>query len=74
MNNDTVGPKSDDDSGAEPKGSGTIPPSAPEREPKGDDCVSAKPSNCGCNRGNDAGRGRFRGLARVHGIRGARQP
>ncbi|MFJ7619242.1 hypothetical protein ACIQYZ_10650, partial [Rhodococcus erythropolis] len=35
MNNDTVGPKSDDDSGAEPKGSGTIPPSAPEREPKG---------------------------------------
>ncbi|AUS32646.1 DUF4012 domain-containing protein [Rhodococcus qingshengii] len=35
MNNDTVGPKSDDDSGAEPSGSNTIPPRGPERETKG---------------------------------------
>ncbi len=36
MNNDTVGPKSDDDSGAEPSGSNTIPPrGGPERETKG---------------------------------------
>ncbi|RZL69710.1 MAG: hypothetical protein EOP29_25025, partial [Rhodococcus sp. (in: high G+C Gram-positive bacteria)] len=34
MNNDTVGPKSDDDSGAEPSGSNTIPPRGPERETK----------------------------------------
>ena len=74
MNNDTVGPKSDDDSGAEPSGSNTIPPRGPERETEEDGHPAGRPSNCTRNHGNGTGRGRFRGLARVHGIRGERQP
>ena len=74
MNNDTVGPKSDDDSGAEPSGSNTIPPRGPERETKGAAAFLRSRRTAVAITATTLVVGGFVGMARVHGIRGERQP